>query len=50
MVYGALLEELPKGYGHTTDHEYGFPPIDGWSVREDHTGVRGHDVSMRPGS
>ena len=21
-VYGALLEEFPKGYGHTADHEY----------------------------
>ena len=32
------------------DHEYNFPPTDRWSVREDHTGVRGHAVSMRPGS
>ena len=31
-VYGALLEEFPKGYGHTADHEYNFPPIDRWSV------------------
>ena len=31
-VYGALLEEFPKGYGHTADHEYNFPPTDGWSV------------------
>ena len=49
-VYDALLEELPKGYGHTADHEYSFPPIDRWSVREDHTGVRGHAASMRPRS
>ena len=49
-VYDALLEEFPKGYGHTADHEYSFPPTDGWSVREDHTGVRGHAASMRPGS
>ena len=27
-VYGALLEEFPKGYRHTADHEYNFPPID----------------------
>ena len=25
-------------------------PIDGWSVREDHTGFRGHAASMCPGS
>ena len=31
-VYSSLLEEFPKGYGHTTDHEYSFPPTDGWSV------------------
>ena len=31
-VYGALLEEFPKGYGHTTDHEYNVPPSDGCSV------------------
>ena len=49
-VYGALLEEFPKGYGHTTDHEYNFPPTYRWSVREDYTSVRGHATSMRPGS
>ena len=49
-VYGSLLEELPKGYGDTTDHEYSLLPTDRWSVGEDHTGVRGHAVSMRPGS
>ena len=32
QVYGALLEEFPKGYGHTTDDEYSFPPSDRWSV------------------
>ena len=41
---------FPKGYGHTADHEYKFPPTDGWSVREDYTGVRGHAASMRLGS
>ena len=49
-VYDALLEEFPKGYGHTTDHEYSFPPTDRWSVREDYIGVRGHATSMCPGS
>ena len=49
-VYGALLEEFPKGYGHTADHEYSFPPIERWLVREDHTGFRGHAVSMLLGS
>ena len=32
------------------DHEYSFPPTDGWSVMEDYTGVRLHVASMRPGS
>ena len=49
-VYNALLEEFPKGYGDTADHEYSLPPTNRWSVREDHTGVRGHAASMRPGS
>ena len=49
-IYGPLLEEFPKGYGHTAYHEYNFPPTDRWSVRKDHTGVRGHAASMRPGS
>ena len=49
-VYSALLEEFPKGYGDTVDHEYSFPPTDRQSVGEDHTGVRGHAVSMHPGS
>ena len=49
-AYNALLEEFPKGYGATADHEYGLPPIDRWSVKEDHTSVRGHAPSMRPGS
>ena len=31
-VYDALLEEFPKGYGHTSDDEYNFPPSDRWSV------------------
>ena len=31
-VYSTLLEEFPKGYGHTADDEYSFPPSDIWSV------------------
>ena len=49
-VYNALLEEFPEGYVDTADHEYSFSLIDRWSVREDHTGVRGHAASIRPGS
>ena len=49
-VYGTLLEEFPKGYGHTADHQYNFLPTDGWSVKEDYTGVRGYATSMRPRS
>ena len=48
--FTASFEEFPKGYGHRADHEYSFPPTDGWSVREDYTGVRGHATSMRPRS
>ena len=48
--YGTLLEEIPKGHGGTINHEYSLPPIDRRSVREDHTGVRGHATSMCPGS
>ena len=25
-------KSFPKGYGHKVDHEYNFPPTDGWSV------------------
>ena len=49
-VYNALLEEFPKGYGDTADHEYSLSPTDIWSVIEDHIGVRGHAASMRPKS
>ena len=47
-VYGALLEEFLKGYGHTADDEYNFSPSDRWSVLEDYTGIRGYATSMRP--
>ena len=49
-VYSALLEEFPKGYGDTANHEYSLPPTDRWSVIDDHIGVRGHVASMCPGS
>ena len=49
-VYDALLEEFQKGYGHTTDDKYNFPPPERWPVIEDYTGVRGHAASMRPRS
>ena len=46
-IYDALLEEFPKGYGDAADDEHHFPPIDRWSVGEDHTDIRGHAASMR---
>ena len=49
-VYGALLEELPKGYGDKVGQEYNLPPIDRRLVGEDHTSVRGYPASMGPGS
>ena len=48
------LRDLRRTFGRASKrlwvHEYSFPPTDKWSVREDHTGVRGHAMSMRPGS
>ena len=32
QVYGTLLEEFPKGYGHMADDEYNFLPSDRLSV------------------
>ena len=29
--------------------EHRLPPIDRWSVEDDHTDFRGHVASMRPG-
>ena len=49
-VYDAHLEEFPKGYRDKVGHEYSLPPTDRRSVEEDHTGIRGHPASMRPGS
>ena len=49
-IYSTILKELPKGYGDPVDHEYSLPPTNRRSVGEDHTGVRGHVASMRPGS
>ena len=48
-VYRTLLEEFPKGYVDMVDHEHNLPPTDIWSIREDHTGVRGHVATMRHG-
>ena len=50
QVYDSRLEELPEGYGYTVDNEYCVSSTDRWSVGDDHTGVRGHVVGMRPGS
>ena len=49
-IYGTFLEELPKGHGNTVDDEHRLPPIDRWSVGEDHTDFRGHAASRRLGS
>ena len=39
---------VSKGYGDIADDEHDVSSTDKWSVREDHTGFRGHAVSMRP--
>ena len=43
------IREIVRPHG-VLDHEYSLPPTNRWSVREDHTGVRGHAASMRSGS
>ena len=48
QVYGTLLKEFPKGYGDIVNDEYCVSSVDGWSVRKDHTYIRGHVASMRP--
>ena len=50
QVYSLLLEELLEGHGYAVDDEYCVSYTDGWSVKEDRTGVRGHAAGMHPGS
>ena len=50
QVYGAHLEEFPKGCGDTVDDVHCVSSANKWSVGDDHTGFKGHVVSMRPGS
>ena len=50
QVYDPLLEKLLEGHGYAVDDEYCVSSIYGWSVDEDHTGVRGHATGMRLGS
>ena len=45
-VHGTLLEEFPRGHGDIVDNEYYVSSIDRWSIKEDHTGFRGHVASM----
>ena len=48
--YDTLLEEFPEGHGDAVDDEHLFLSIDRWSVKDDHTGFRGHAASMCSGS
>ena len=48
QIYGALLEELPKGHRDTVDDEHRFSPTDQLSVGEDYPGSRGHAASVCP--
>ena len=48
--FTTLLEKFPKGYGDTIDDEYCVSSVDKWSIRENHTGFRGHAASMCLGS
>ena len=50
QVYSTHLEEFLKGHGDTIDSEHCVSSAEIWSIGEDHTGFRGHAVSMRPGS
>ena len=49
QVHDTLLEEFPEGHGDAIDDEHYVSSIDRWSDGEDHTGLRGHAVSMCPG-
>ena len=49
QVQDTLLEEFPEGHGDSIDDKYCVSSIDGWSVGEDHTCLRGHAASMRLG-
>ena len=49
-VCGILLDEFPKGYGDAIDDEHRLPPTDIRSIGDDHTGVKRHAKSIRPGS
>ena len=50
QVHDTLLEEFLEGHGDAVDDEHYVSSIDRWSVREDHTGFRGHAASMLPRS
>ena len=47
QVYDTLLGEFSKGHGDIVADEHCVSSADRWSIRENHTGFRGHDVSMR---
>ena len=49
QVYGSLSEELIEVHGYAVDNEYCISSTDGWSVGENHIGVRRHATSMRLG-
>ena len=48
QVQGTLLEEFPEGHEDAIDNQYCVSSTYGWSVGEDHTGLRGHAASMCP--
>ena len=49
QIHDTLLEEFLEGHGDTVDDEQCVSSTDGWSIGEDHTGLRGHAVSMCSG-
>ena len=48
-IHGSVLEEFPEGHGNTDEDEHSVSFVDGWTVKEDYSGFRGHAVSIRPG-
>ena len=50
QVHDTLLEEFPEGHRDVVDYEHCISSTNRWSVREDHTGFRGHAASMHLGS
>ena len=48
QVYDSFLGEFLMSHGDTVDDEHCFSSIDGHSVKDDHSDIRGHATGMCP--